>query len=330
MKISFCIPTYNREEYLEPLIKSIAEQKKHSFELEICISDNASSDNTGSKIVELSELYDIEIIYHRNPINIGPDKNYLSAVDLGTGDYCWIFGSDDILENGALSCLERNITSNADIYLCDRKEMSSDMGLIKNPHRRWLSCGSKFFYLKNNADRLDYFDYCQSVGGVFSYLSSIIVKRSRWSKVKFDENYDGTAYAHAYILLSILNSIACCKLHYIAEPLVLCRGDNDSFATEGVAKRILIDLKGYTMLADEFYPENSAVRNAFLSIIERERPWLYTSLVIGKYNKEKEFLMEVARCYKKMGRRYYIVMQLFKLGDIAYKIRNIKLIRAFY
>ncbi|WP_429046657.1 glycosyltransferase family 2 protein [Aeromonas veronii] len=299
MKISFCIPTYNREKFLEPLIKSIAEQKEHSFELEICISDNASTDNTGSKVVEWSEFYSIEIIYHRHTVNIGPDKNYLSAVALGTGDYCWIFGSDDILEHDALSCLEKNIASDSDIYLCDRKEMSIGMDLIKNPHRRWLSCGSKLFELTSNEDRLRFFDYCQSVGGVFSYLSSIVVKRSCWHEIEFHEDYNGTAYAHAYILLGVFNTPHS-KLHYIAEPLVLCRGDNDTFEHNGRGKRINIDFNGYMKLANDFYANNQQLMKALQKVLLRERPWLYTVMAMAIYGNDDE-KNDLMNHYRKLG-----------------------------
>ncbi|EBH2219729.1 glycosyltransferase, partial [Salmonella enterica] len=46
MLISFCIPTYNRKEYLEELLNSINNQEKFNLDIEICISDNASTDGT--------------------------------------------------------------------------------------------------------------------------------------------------------------------------------------------------------------------------------------------------------------------------------------------
>lgn len=326
MKISFCIPTYNREKFLEPLIKSIAEQKEHSFELEICISDNASTDNTGSKVVEWSEFYGIEIIYHRHTVNIGPDKNYLSAVALGTGDYCWIFGSDDILGHDALSCLEKNIASDSDIYLCDRKEMSIGMDLIKNPHRRWLSCGSKLFDLTSNEDRLSYFDYCQSVGGVFSYLSSIIVKRSRWHQIEFNEDYNGTAYAHVYILLNVFNT-PYSRLHYISEPLVLCRGDNDTFEHNGRGKRINIDFNGYMKLANDFYSNNQQLMKALQKVLLRERPWLYTVMAMAIYGnkEEKKYL---STCYVQLGYPFFLTNMIFLMKNVIYVCKKNMIIKS--
>lgn len=325
MKISFCIPTYNREEYLEPLIKSIAEQKKHSFELEICISDNASTDNTGSKVVEWSDFYGIEIIYHRHSVNIGPDKNYLSAVSLGTGDYCWIFGSDDMLEHGALSCLEKNIASDADIYLCDRKEMSIGMDLIKNPHRRWLSDGSKLFDLTNSEDRLNYFDYCQSVGGVFSYLSSIIVKRSSWHKIEFNEDYNGTAYAHVYILLSVFN-VPYSRLHYISEPLVLCRGDNDTFESNGRGRRINIDFTGYMKLANDFYANNQKLMKSLQKVLLRERPWLYTVMAMAIYGNDDE-KNDLMNHYRKLGYAPLFTRLIYAMKNVILFSKNNKEIK---
>ncbi|HHC1975330.1 TPA: glycosyltransferase family 2 protein, partial [Salmonella enterica] len=50
MLISFCIPTYNRKEYLEELLNSINNQEKFNLDIEICISDNASNDGTEEMI----------------------------------------------------------------------------------------------------------------------------------------------------------------------------------------------------------------------------------------------------------------------------------------
>lgn len=326
MKISFCIPTYNRKEYLEQLIKSIAEQKKHSFEVEICISDNASTDHTGDKISEWEDIYGVKIIYHCNAYNVGPDKNFLLAVSLGTGDYCWIFGSDDLLDENALSTLSEYIVSDANIYLCDRVEMSSDMSSVRDPHRRWLSCGSRCFELNSSEDRLKYFNFCQSIGGVFSYLSSIVVKRSSWLDIEFDDSYNGSAYAHVYILFCIFNSSKNKKVHYISEPLVLCRGDNDTFESNGRGKRINIDFNGYLKLADDFYGNNSLLRKALQKVILRERPWLYTTMAMAVYG-DLEDKKKLSKYYNALGYPNVITDIIFLLKYPIYTFNKSRLVK---
>lgn len=319
-KISLCIPTYNRCAALEELIRSIACQNGHSFDVEVCISDNASTDDTEMMIDIWSSRYSINIRYNKNKCNIGPDRNYLAAVALATGEYCWLMGSDDALSPDALKYLENYIDRKADIILVDRVEMDFEMKEVTAFHRRWIESESGLYFFSKLNDHLRYFEKCNSLGGVFSYLSSIIVRRELWEKVIFDEKFIGSAYAHVFCLFDILTKTKQCCLQYIAKPIVLCRGGNDFFAADGLVKRIEIDLAGYTKLANNFYtvPE---VKKALLNVLARERPWFYTSLVVGHYGSAED---------KKRVQGYYAEMDIpkaatklvMKIGTTAYFFNN--------
>ena len=68
--LSICIPTYNRGMLLEQSIRkmiSVCQQNK----ILICVSDNASQDDTEPIMQALSDEYSF-IKYHRHPENIGP------------------------------------------------------------------------------------------------------------------------------------------------------------------------------------------------------------------------------------------------------------------
>lgn len=92
-KVSVCIPTYNRSQYLREAIESVLMQSFTDFELIIC--DNASVDDT-SEIV--NSFSDVRILYHRNPKNIGSFKNHNLCLKLAKGEYITIFHDDDIME----------------------------------------------------------------------------------------------------------------------------------------------------------------------------------------------------------------------------------------
>lgn len=330
MKISICIPTFNRKDMLSKLINSIARQPHKGFEIEVCISDNASSDGTEDAIAIWREKYKLNIAYKRNKINLGPDRNFISSVDMATGDYCWLFGSDDLLADGALDRLHFFIETKADIYLCDRSEHNFDMSSVTDLHRHWLASDSSIFDVKRSEDIAAYYKKCNSLGGVFSYLSSLVIKKACWESVFHSGEFFGTSYAHVLYFLTVFSRAEGCKLHYIAEPLVMCRSDNDHFARDGITKRILIDLHGYTKMADYFYSNNRQVKSAFLSVLGRERPWLYTSLVIGKYCKDNKLLNDVAICYKKTGKPIFLTWILFSAGDAVHSLYNNKLIKKLF
>lgn len=56
-------------------------------------------------------------------------------------------------------------------------------------------------------------------------------------------------------------------MHYISKPLVICRGDNDSFEKKGKARRILIDFIAYLKLANDFYSKNISLKRAFENVL---------------------------------------------------------------
>ena len=83
-------------------------------------------------------------------------------------------------------------------------------------------------------DLIDYFSRAGSIGSLFSYMSSIVVKRAAWNAVERDDRLAGSNYAHVASLFSVLRKGG--TLKYIKEPLVLCRSDNDSFSKSGVVR----------------------------------------------------------------------------------------------
>lgn len=320
MKVSFCIPTYNRAEYLELLIQSIKNQQSHGLEIEICISDNNSTDGTSELVSIWENNFGIPIRYNKNKENIGPDRNFLAAVDLATGDYCWIFGSDDMLQSNALVTIENELNKKFDIYLCDRKELDVNMSIVKDGHRKWLSNGTKEYVFNNDHDRVNYFKNCMSLGGVFSYLSSIIVKRSAWNNINFDISFIGTAYPHVYILLKIIEAQGS-SISYISMPLVLCRGDNDTFESSGKARRILIDYMGYFKLSDVLYNNKQILKKSFENILAKERPYIYTTLMISSYADSQE-KKSYCSYQKRLGHSKLVTNLLFLFGPAATVLRK--------
>ena len=107
MKISFNIPTYNRAKYLKKNLDILTAQIKELHkenDVEINISDNASTDDTKSIVETFISAYpEIHISYHCNAKNLGPDGNFITAMHLAKGDYSLLWGDDDFLKDGGLA-----------------------------------------------------------------------------------------------------------------------------------------------------------------------------------------------------------------------------------
>jgi len=95
--LSIAIPTYNRAETLRrqlgPLLGQIVGCQA---DVEVVVSDNASSDGTASVVAEMREHFP-GIRYVRNEANLGAIRNMDVAVRACQADYVWIVADDDVL-----------------------------------------------------------------------------------------------------------------------------------------------------------------------------------------------------------------------------------------
>lgn len=267
--LSICIPTFNRAEYLSQLLESIVSQPESST-VEIVISDNASTDTT-TETVERFKSRHSAITFSSSSSNLGADLNYLRSIELAHGEYCWFMGSDDTMRPGSISAMMEALERKRDIYLCNRIDCDSSMKPIRT--MRWLpGCANgSVFDLFDPESAADYFNLAAGIGAVFSFLSSIIFKRSRWNDAPYNDSYTGTLYSHVHKLLSFGGPS--CMLEYLNSPLVCSRGSNDSFMGEGKIRRFLYDIDGYLKLADSHFSQQPRTREAFLSILARGHKW---------------------------------------------------------
>lgn len=86
--LSICIPTYNRADILDKtLSKLVLEPSFQSGKIEVCISDNASPDNTEMVIKKYADKYN-NIIYSRNKENtVIIDDNFPIVGSLASGTF---------------------------------------------------------------------------------------------------------------------------------------------------------------------------------------------------------------------------------------------------
>ena len=101
--VSVGIPTYNRSESLKRSISSVINQTYTN--LEIIISDNASTDETQQICEEFSKL-DSRIKYIRQSENFGAGNNFKFVLEKATGEYFMWLGDDDWLDTDYIeSCI---------------------------------------------------------------------------------------------------------------------------------------------------------------------------------------------------------------------------------
>ena len=94
IKLSICIPTYNRSNSLINTLQSIVSSRGHN-QIQVCVSDNGSDDQTKEVVSKYKDKLNIK--YHRFSNNIGRVKNYLKVIHMADGVFTWLIGDDDLL-----------------------------------------------------------------------------------------------------------------------------------------------------------------------------------------------------------------------------------------
>jgi len=205
MKVSICIPQYNRIKYLLQSLEIISRQDYPN--IEVVVSDDCSTDETREQITKLVPLYKFPILYHRNSRNLGYDANYRKSIELATGDYCLVIGNDDTL-NGedAVSFLVNFLTHNnyPEIGFSNFVEAAQPSITVQRAYATAL-LGTGYRVA------LQYYS-------CFSFVGGLIYKKSEFDKFNTSK-HDGSIYAQMYLGCLMISSG--CRLFSIERPLVI-------------------------------------------------------------------------------------------------------------
>jgi len=309
--------------FLKECIESIVintSQENLPF-IEVCVSDNASTDNTKEMILKYKKS-ELNFTYHQNKKNIGPEANFLQAIELATGEYCILLGADDAINANTINNLINEINdSNIDIFLFNRVECNAN--LIPISEKKWLSSSinSRAFDFSKQVDLINYFNNTNSIGAIFSYMSSMAFKKSKWDQYTNTTPYLKSSYIHVYKLLSVINDGGILK--YINIPLVQCRLENDSFH-ETNYKRLMIDFNGYLLLISTIIKKEN--QKYYFKSLHKEHPW-YKLIRISSLAANQEELENARSVLTKCHYNPLAINICFKLGKLKFLINWIVFIK---
>lgn len=244
MKISFCIPTFNRSQMLQETLSSIIYQQTKDIEIVVC--DNCSTDDTERVIDHALKVYK-NISYFRWKTQVECGQNLLKSVELASGEYCWLLTDDDRLEEGAVEEVR--------IILQKHKNLAG-ISVNVEGYDRFFRNKKKIRYSHNvkkskkyNSLNNAYID----LGAWFGYWSAHIVKKSLWEKASDDSEYKQyIGYHHLYLILKMIQIHP--QWYFSSKKCVGYRADNESFSEEyGKYQRYFIDLYTYSEIGKAFF-----------------------------------------------------------------------------
>lgn len=111
--VSLCVPTYNSEKYLAECLDSLLAQDYDN--LEIIVSDNASTDATVEILTSYAERGAIKI--NLQPSNVGAGANFNRLIELAQGELIAIYHSDDLYSPEIVSASVAELVAKPEVGL---------------------------------------------------------------------------------------------------------------------------------------------------------------------------------------------------------------------
>ena len=115
-KVSILVISYNQEAFIADAIKGAVEQDYAN--LEVVVSDDASTDRTRDIIAEFAALYPGRVVPVLNTINKGITGNSNAGLAACTGDLVAYMGGDDILLPGKIAAQVEWFLARPERVLC--------------------------------------------------------------------------------------------------------------------------------------------------------------------------------------------------------------------
>ena len=197
IKLSVAIPTYNGAHYIREALDSIISQLDDiNEEIEIVVSDNASTDETQEVIEKYKIMHPELISYYRNNENVGFDRNVDLLFKRAKGEYVWMLSDDDALEEGSIAYLKSIFSKYDDLAIISVKCRYYDINLENILTGTGWEVKREIYC--NNGD-----EYFQNIKFICGTMSSLIIKKELWNSIN-TEKFIGTGWIHFEVIINIL------------------------------------------------------------------------------------------------------------------------------
>lgn len=216
IKLSICIATYNRGNFISETLDTILSQLE--FGVELLVVDGASPDNTHEVLAHYVSRYP-EIRYYREQVNSGVDRDYDKAVGYAKGEYCWLMSDDDLMKPGAIQRVLAAIDGKSDLIVVNSEIWNADFS-EKLLDRR-LKIAADIEYGKNEREQ-----FFIGTANQLGFIGCVVIKRSFWLS-RDRASFYGTLFIHVGVIFQH-KAIETAKV--ISEPLIAIRDGNATWA----------------------------------------------------------------------------------------------------
>lgn len=151
IQLSFVVPFYNVEKYIEQCIRSLYNQDIPLDEYEVIVVNDCSPDNCRNIVLRLQEEFPtLLLIEHDNNKKQAGARN--TGVKAAKGEYIWFIDSDDYIQPNVLKGLLREATeNNLDVLHFDYIRVTDENDSQQYPvsYSTQVIDGNTFFFDEN-------------------------------------------------------------------------------------------------------------------------------------------------------------------------------------
>lgn len=211
-RLSICIATLNRAAYIGATLDSLIGQLTEN--VEIVVLDGGSNDGTQALLMEYAQRC-AQLRYVRQEVAHGVDRDFDRAVELASGQYCWLMSDDDLLKSGGLAHVLEALKREPSLVVVNAEVRTHDLSRQIVPRR-----------LRFTVDR----EYgCQEISRLFaetgvylSFIGCVVIRRELWMQ-RERRAYYGSLFIHVGVIFQEpLPAVAL----VLANPLITARFGN--------------------------------------------------------------------------------------------------------
>lgn len=242
MKLSICIPNYNKSDSLIKLLDDIHSQDTFVYEVLIC--DDFSDITHYKKILKYVNDYKLNIKIFRNNKNLGMMPTINKLIDMASGDYITIFHNDDRISKKYLQYFSQVVKDNSkyNIYTSNAAAIDNKLNIINE----FRLCNKNEVLKKSNSLNLL---ALKSMFYFFGIIGATIYKSNFLKSNRFNTKYNTEAD-----LFSNIRFLSMQDIFYIDKPLyfVTLNNKTQSFNIRNDNNKLLTYVKNVFEILNYF------------------------------------------------------------------------------
>jgi len=182
-KLTICIATYNRANFLDEILSNVIGQIQGLEQISVLVVDGNSSDNTK----EICNKYLSFPRFKYTPLTEkgGIDKDFDIAVRSADSEYCWLFCDDDLMVDGAvLNVYNKLLDVNPDLMIINSSVCNFDLSKTLKEKSVEIDRDIVIDHEPDMQDQI--FELC---GTYLGFTGALLFRREKWCNVNTSKFY---------------------------------------------------------------------------------------------------------------------------------------------